>query len=205
MATTHGHGRRWSGRGSAAARILFWIGLAASAAGLWYFYAGRVRLERADRSPLAAPLLVRDTEGRRFDLSGLRGRVVLLNLWASWCGPCRAEVPRLNRLAGELAAKGLVVLGLNSEELGSAELDARVREMGIEFRVVVPLTPLTGSLRPAGGIPQTWLIDRQGRVRASAIGLLPEDGLRRACLRLLEEGETSAQTPGTGGGVDPGT
>jgi thiol-disulfide isomerase/thioredoxin len=128
-----------------------------------------------------------DTAERRFDLEAHRGDVVVLNLWASWCPPCRAEIPRLNRLERELSARGLVVLGVNAEELPLAGLGETAQKLGIAYPVALPLSPLTGALRPNGTMPQTWLIDRRGRVRASVVGLVSERALRSACERLLRE------------------
>jgi hypothetical protein len=79
------------------------------------------------------------------------------------------------------------VLGVNVEQLDTEALSATQRELKIEYRVALPLSPLEGSLQPAGTLPQMWLIDRQGRVRASRIGLVPERGLRQACSELLDE------------------
>ena len=167
------------------------IGLVLAATGLWLSQVGRVRLMPAERAPAAAALEFLDAQGRTARLVELRGKVVLLHLWASWCAPCRVEIPRLNRLQREFAPRGLVVLGVSVEELDAASLNAMQRELQIEYRVALPRSPLAGSLAPTATLPQMWLIDREGRVRASPVGLVPERGLRNACDRLLSENGSS--------------
>jgi thiol-disulfide isomerase/thioredoxin len=175
-----GGGKRWI-------RALLALGLAATVLGLWLHQAGRVAVTPADRAPWAAALRLLDADGRAFSLADLRGKVVLLNLWADWCAPCRVETPRLNRLQRDFASRGLEVLGVNVDQLDTGALKAAQRELQIEYRVAVPLSPFEGSLQPTGTIPQLWLIDRDGRVRASHVGLVPEHGLRQACTTLLTE------------------
>ena len=122
-------------------------------------------------------------------LSELRGRVVLVNLWASWCGPCRAELPALNRIAGELGPDGLVVVGLNIESLSRQAMEDIRHEWGIAYPVTLPLAPLDGTPWAGEGvIPHTWLVDRAGRLRASHSGRVSERSLRVACRRLVAEG-----------------
>lgn len=164
-----------------------WVLLGAVALWFWIGHAGRVRLNPAQESPPAGDPRLADLRGSPLDLRTLRGKVVVLNLWAGWCGPCRAEIPRLNRLQTDLGPAGLVVVGVNVEDLSPDELESLVERLGITFSVVRPDRPLSGPLRPAGSLPQTWFIDRAGRVRATRVGLVAERALRRACTTLLEE------------------
>jgi thiol-disulfide isomerase/thioredoxin len=154
---------------------------------VWYDYANRVRLSRPDESVVATSLELRDLEGLTVSLDAYRGRVVLVNLWASWCPPCRAEIPRLNRLDRALGASGLIVLGVNVEGLATEQLSRLREEMGIDYRVVVPETAFQGAFEWNGVLPYTWLVDRNGRVRAGHGGLPIERSLRSACETLLGE------------------
>ena len=169
-------------------RAALWIVLCVAALWLWMHYGGKVRLASPATARAAAEIRLTDLHGRAFDLAELRGKVVLLNLWAGWCGPCRAEIPRLNRLEADLGPAGLVVIGVNAESLGPAVLESTAARLGIAYTVARPDGPLQGTLRPAGPIPQTWWIDREGRVRASRVGLVSERAMRLACETLLREG-----------------
>lgn len=153
----------------------------------WYSHARRVRIVAADAAPRASPLAIVDEQGRRRSLAEYRGRVVLLNLWASWCGPCRTEIPRLNRLDATRTDRGLVVLGVNVESLEPEHLAALSRDLGIDYTVASPASRLEGTFAWDGVLPYTWLIDGDGRVRAAHAGLAGERALRSACDELLDE------------------
>jgi len=164
--------------GVAALLILLWLGWG------WRL---RVRVLAAAEAPVAPALGFVDLQGREFNLRDDLGRVVLINVWASWCGPCRHEIPALARLEAELRGRGLVVLGLNVEELAPEQLASIGSSLGVTYPIVRPVGGLRGSLRPPEVIPHTWIVDRAGRVRVSHSGLATESGLRRACERLLDE------------------
>jgi thiol-disulfide isomerase/thioredoxin len=168
-------------------RGALWIVAIAAAALLWVTLGSRVPLTAAADAPPAGSLRLLGLDGGTIELQSLRGRVVLINLWAEWCGPCLAEVPRLNRLAADLGERGLVVLGVNGEGHDRARLAELGRSLGIEYRLALPAGPMQGAFRPAGVLPQIWLVDRRGRLRADITGLASERGLRRACEKLLEE------------------
>ena len=168
-------------------RTVLILGLAGTALGLWLDHLMSVRLVPSDAAPLASTLQLRDLDGGEVALAAYRGRVVLLNMWASWCQPCRVEIPRLARLHRELAADGLAVLGLNMEALPPSSLGPIARELGINYPVLLLDEGLGGTFATDGAIPQTWLIDREGRVRASHTGLATERSLRKACVKLLAE------------------
>ena len=158
---------------------------------LWSSLAGPIELQPAESAPEATPIRMRDLEGRNFDLGELRGRVVVLTYWASWCAPCRVDVPRLNRIAEELGERGLVVLGLNADGLPAVKLERLREEWGIDYRIVMPrqrLAQTTFALKKRKEIyPTTWLIDREGRLRGRREGIIRESSLRSACERLLAE------------------
>jgi len=172
---------------------------------VWLVWAGaarRIPLRSADRAEPAAPLSLLDSTERTIALEELRGQVVLLQLWADWCAPCRKESPRLTRLQHELADRGLVVLGLNADGLPPEEL-ARIRaDWGMDYRVGSATRPLDETAyRGRGVVPHHWLIDRRGRLRASRAGTLSEGALRASLRKLLDEGAPDGKSdPATQGG-----
>jgi thiol-disulfide isomerase/thioredoxin len=164
-----------------------WAVLVVTGVYLGFLHSYSIRLEPGEGAPTASPLELTDLKGRAVDLRDYRGKVVLLNLWASWCGPCRAEIPGLSRLDERLRRSGLVVLGLNVDSLPPERIAEIGEELGITYGIVRSSGPLSGRFGSAGVLPHSWLIDRQGRLRASHAGLATERSFRRACETLLAE------------------
>jgi peroxiredoxin len=102
--------------------------------------------------------------GANLRLQEQRGRVVLVNFWATWCGPCRVEMPHLNRLYEKYRAAGFVLLGVNidDEPRKAADLAAK---LGLRFPVLLDSEKKVSRLYDLSAMPSTVLIDRDGRVR----------------------------------------
>jgi peroxiredoxin len=112
----------------------------------------------------APDFTLRNTEGRNLRLQEQRGQVVLVNFWASWCGPCKQEMPHLNRLHDKYRSAGLVLLGVNIDE--DAQLGAATAgRWGLKFPVLLDTDKTVVRQYDLGSMPATVLIDRDGRVR----------------------------------------
>jgi thiol-disulfide isomerase/thioredoxin len=112
--------------------------------------------------------------GREVSLADYRGRVVVVNVWGSWCSPCRAEAPMLAAAARDLAPRGVVFLGINSRDAQRAAPKAFERRYKIPYDSIHDpggrtLLAFHGTLTP-NSVPSTIVIDRQGRVAASVTG-----------------------------------
>jgi thiol-disulfide isomerase/thioredoxin len=140
--------------------------------------------ERKTPGPVSGTTL----DGRTLDLSSYDGKVVVLNVWGSWCSPCRKEAPALAGASRDLAKDGVVFVGINTKDSS--------RDQGIAFerRYDVPYTSLFdpagrtllafhGTLNPSA-IPSTVVLDRQGRVAASILGAVPS---RRTLVDLVRD------------------
>jgi len=126
--------------------------------------------------------------GEPLRLSDFRGDVVVLNVWASWCAPCRAEAPALNALATEFAEQGVAFIGLNTRD-SQAAAEAFVANKGVTYPSLVDAdgriqVQFVASLPPQA-IPSTVVIDRVGRVAARALGKVSESDLRGLIEPLL--------------------
>jgi peroxiredoxin len=122
----------------------------------------------------AAPNLTGTTlEGKPFALADHLGEVVVLNVWASWCAPCRAEADDMQKVSAELEDSGVQFVGLNTRD-SQAAADAFVDRFGLTYPSVVDtdgaLQLLFHETLPPAAIPSTIVIDRQGRVAGRAIG-----------------------------------
>jgi peroxiredoxin len=112
---------------------------------------------------------LQDLKGKKVKLSGLAGQVVFLNFWATWCPPCRAEMPSMERLHARLKDKGLTIIGVDLQE-GRREVEDFVREYKISFPIVTDHNGSVASSYGIRSIPTTYLIGRDGTILAGRIG-----------------------------------
>jgi peroxiredoxin len=132
--------------------------------------ADALRLTRLRGSEPAAAFSVARPEGGTIAVADLRGKVVLLNFWATWCEPCLEEMPALERLSRAYGERGLVVLGLSVDREGPAAVRTFVRRHGLSF--LVALDPQQGVARAyrVWGLPATVVLSRKGLPLFSAQG-----------------------------------
>jgi cytochrome c biogenesis protein CcmG/thiol:disulfide interchange protein DsbE len=126
-------------------------------------------------------------DGSQVHLSDLQGQAVILNLWASWCPPCRAEMPALNCVYHDYAEKGLVVIGLNLTSQDSrAAAEAFAQENQLDFPILLDETGEAEAHYRTDALPTTFFISRAGIVQERIVGgPLPEALLRAQAERLL--------------------
>ncbi|MCC7162796.1 MAG: TlpA family protein disulfide reductase [Anaerolineae bacterium] len=137
----------------------------------------------------APEFTLEDFQGAPLASSSLRGQVVVINVWTSWCGPCRAEMPALERVYIAEKSRGLVVLGVNST-IQDNETDARglARELGITFPLLLDRDGAVTSRYRVRALPTTFIVDRRGIIRSVMIGgPLAEAALRSKINALLAE------------------
>jgi thiol-disulfide isomerase/thioredoxin len=132
---------------------------------LWPFISPTARLSGpAGLVGEAAPVFpLRDDRGSAVSLDRYRGQIVLMNLWASWCPPCRAEMPDLQRLASLYARTGIAIVGVNEGE-SPQRARAFADSLGIRFPIWVDDGQRYGRIYAALGLPTTIILDRQGTV-----------------------------------------
>jgi peroxiredoxin len=112
----------------------------------------------------APDFTLRSAEGKNLRLKEQRGQVVLVNFWASWCGPCRQEMPHLNRLYDKYRASGFTLLGVNIDD-DPRKATGAAASWGLKFPVLLDADKTVSKLYDLGSMPATVLIDRDGRVR----------------------------------------
>ncbi|TMA53585.1 MAG: TlpA family protein disulfide reductase [Deltaproteobacteria bacterium] len=137
------------------------------------------------RGPRLAPdFAAPDLAGHAVRLSALRGQVVVLNLWTTWCPPCREEMPSMERLYGQLRDRDFQLLAVSQDEDGSKTVEPFVRQLGITFPVLLDPERQVGERYGVWGYPETFIIDRNGYVVERVIG--PRDWATPAQLAALE-------------------
>jgi peroxiredoxin len=115
-------------------------------------------------SAIAPDFTLRSMDGPNLRLQEQRGRVVLVNFWASWCGPCRQEMPHLNKLYDKYRGSGFVLLGVNIDDNARTATDLATK-LGLKFPVLLDTDKTVSKLYEMGAMPSTVVIDREGKVR----------------------------------------
>jgi len=138
------------------------------------------------QDPYLRPIL-KDPQGRAMKLADFRGKVRVFELWASWCGPCRMEIPMLNRIYDRYRAKGVVIVGISLDD-SPADVLQFVQEVPIQYpygMMTREAAPLFGVGTETMAIPVTFVVDREGKLRNKFVGLTGGQRLERAIAELL--------------------
>jgi len=143
---------------------------------------------KAGHRPAAPKVSGATLTGQRLNLTSFRGKVVVLNFWASWCAPCRSEAPVLAQLSRAYQAKGVQFIGINIKDPGRPNGEAYQRSFGIRYPSLYdPAGQILLAFRqtvPPSAIPSTLVIDRTGRIAARTIGAIHYTGLKDLIGRL---------------------
>jgi len=120
---------------------------------------------------VATDFKLRDLGGHEVSLSSMRGKVVFLNLWATWCEPCRREMPSIERLYEKFGKdKSFVILAVSEDSDGSKAVASYVKQSGYKFEILLDPRNDVGEAYNVSGIPETFVIDRDGRIVAHHLG-----------------------------------
>ena len=123
------------------------------------------------KEPASAPdFTLQTVEGQEVTLSGLRGKVVLLDFWATWCGPCKESIPHLTQLYKNYQDKGFELIGMSMDKSGEVEMVRRfVKSMDILYPIIMTPEDVARNYKITG-LPTTVLIDKEGKVREKIVG-----------------------------------
>ncbi len=155
--------------------MIILAGVVAAAAGIFLFLlqdqpardAGKARLIVGQSAPdFALPML----NGEVVRLSDFRDRVVFLNIWATWCGPCRSEMPSMEKLYQELKGEAFEMLAVSIDALGAKAVAPFVAEHKLNFPILLDVKGTLQELYSTTGVPETFIIDKNGIVVHKAIG-----------------------------------
>lgn len=127
--------------------------------------------------PMPAAIMqsdVKTVEGETFKLENKKGNVLLLNLWATWCGPCRAEMPSLVEMQEKYRGQNFEIIGLNIDDESAEQIKPFAEEMKLNYTLAWAEGDMANGLmrlgKSGGAIPQSFLIDREGHLRGVFIG-----------------------------------
>lgn len=159
----------------------------------------RVRSEIADQlathKSFPFDFDVIDVNGMAHKLSDYKGKVLVVDIWGTWCPPCRAEIPSFVKLQATYGEKGFQMIGLNYEgdnsETSAEKVRKFIQEHGINYPCALGTDAIRDQVPDFEGYPTTLFIDRQGRVRLKVVGLHPYEFLEAVVTTLLDEPESS--------------
>lgn len=133
---------------------------------------------------VAPDFTLQTLDGRKVKLSDYRGKAVLLNFWATWCGPCKVEIPWFMDLEKQYGPQGLVIVGVAMDDDGKAPVTKFAKEMNIDYTVLLGNDDVADQYGGVEGLPTTFYLDREGRIVKKVAGLVShseiEDGIKEA-------------------------
>jgi cytochrome c biogenesis protein CcmG, thiol:disulfide interchange protein DsbE len=147
----------------------------------------RARSSRPPAGAAAPAFTLSDTDGRRRSLESLRGKVVAVNFWATWCGPCREEIPELSKVYAENHGKCFELLGVAEESGPRDSVVAAAQRLGATYPILLDEDGKAGEAFRVAAYPRTFLIDAGGSIRKVFEGGVDRDELQRALAPLLRE------------------
>ncbi|MEQ1667230.1 MAG: redoxin family protein [Sulfuriferula sp.] len=173
-------------------KTLIAVALIVVAAGGYYFYQANNSKTAVVSVPTADALFkarITDLAGIRQPIAQWRGKVIVVNFWATWCPPCRAEIPEFIALQQQYGAQGLQFVGIALDE--KAKIQSFVDEVGINYPILVgdleAIALAQASGNRMGGLPYTVIIDRQGKLVATETGALSREKLTAIITPLLNK------------------
>lgn len=164
-------------------RILKGVVVAAILVGAVFLFA-RQGPKNIDPTP-APSWALRDLAGEMVESSDFDGKVVVLNFWATWCPPCRMEIPGFIDLQKEYEEEGLVIIGVSLDEAGPDVVAEFSESMGINYPIVMADMRITGAYGGIRVLPTTYIIDREGNIRNTHVGYLRRGPLEKVIKPLL--------------------
>ncbi len=141
---------------------------------------------KPDKERKTAPeFSLKDADGKTVHLSDYKGKVVLLDFWATWCGPCKIEIPWLKEFQRKYKDKGFEVLGISMDEEGWQVVKPFVAEAGINYRVVIGDDTTAQLYGGVDALPTAFVIDREGRIAAVHVGLTSKGEIQNGIEEIL--------------------
>ena len=140
----------------------------------------------------ALDFTLNDINGKAVNLAAYKGNVIVLNFWATWCEPCKAEIPLLIKLHDKYGAKGLAVIGLSLDR-DAENVQAYAQRLGMNYPLfrIGPSHAMHNAYAPLSGVPATVVIRRDGLICRRQLGALSEENFEKRLLALLRVTNTS--------------
>jgi peroxiredoxin len=150
-----------------------------------------------DRKPAPAFSLT-DARGAPVSLEDYRGKVVLLNFWATWCGPCEVEIPWFIEFEQKYKDRDFAVLGVSFDDDGWKSVRPYIASHKINYRIMIGTEKMSQLYGGVDSLPTTFIVDRQGRIAAQHVGLVDKSDYQNEILKLLDDQKRTARDSAPG-------
>lgn len=128
---------------------------------------------------------LKDLNGATVDLSQFRGKPMIVNFWATWCGPCRFEIPMLNELHKKYSSRGLVIVGISTDEEGASIVKPFMKELPIDYASLVKGKDTEEKFGGVWALPTTIFFDKQGKQVDKILGVQPREVFEQKIQQML--------------------
>lgn len=152
-----------------------------------YYNAQKVSQETSAGKP-APDFELSSTEGKQVKLSDFKNKIVIVDFWATWCGPCRESIPDLVELRKTYKNKGLEIIGVSLDDESTVEnVKPFIKNLGINYTVVYGNSKIVQDYGNISGIPTLFIIDQKGNIVTSHVGLVPKKQLENEIIKLIKK------------------
>jgi thiol-disulfide isomerase/thioredoxin len=127
-------------------------------------------------------------DGKAVPLSSLRGKAVMLNFWATWCGPCKLEMPWLVDLQKKYGPDGLQIVGVAMDDTDQKDIDAFAKKMGVNYIVLQGTEKVGDAYGGVSGLPESFFLDRSGKIVDETVGLVSQSEIENNIKKSLQKG-----------------
>jgi thiol-disulfide isomerase/thioredoxin len=168
-------------------------------AGMLYFGFHMARRSGAGSTPRAAKMSVapdfslESLDGKSMRLSDLRGKAVLLNFWATWCGPCKIEMPWFVEMQNQYGSQGLQIVGVAMDDASKEDIAKFAKDMGVNYPILLGKEAVGDSYGGVPALPESFFIGRDGKVVDKIIGLRGKGEIEDAIKKALNTQPATAQ------------
>lgn len=167
--------------------VLTAVAMAIAGAGCASSSQAEAPVKKVSDRKVAPDFTLKDSNGQPLKLSDLKGRVVLLNFWATWCGPCKIEIPWFIDLEQRMKDRGLTVLGVSMDEEGWEAVKPYMAKHKINYRMVIGTDQIAELYGGVESLPTSFILDREGRIARVHIGLVSKSEYENDINTLLQD------------------
>ena len=172
------------------------------ATGMLYFgvhtaRSGPTHTPRVGYATPAPDFTLESLDGKNMTLSDLRGKAVLLNFWATWCGPCKIEMPWFVDLQNEYGPRGLQIVGVAMDDSGKEDIAKFAKQMGVNYPVLIGKEAVGDAYGGVPALPESFFIGRDGKIVDKIIGLKGKADIEESIKKALDTQPGTASTAGT--------